>query len=183
MHMPTASDAPLPPPPRQAHLRRGVRNLRRTYRSLFALIILVLGGWTALDAFRWNDLPDHVRTLDIGFGLGALISLVVWTQMERPLGRELRLGRFGVVTTATLRRVAKPRGRRWIVTITYAFQTAAGVAIQAECRLPRRFPAHRLAPGMTMELLYEPKNPRLNKPRLALGYIEFGEIRKRKGPP
>jgi hypothetical protein len=178
--MPTDPDVPLPPPPRQAHLRRGVRNLRRAYRSLFVLIVLVLGGWAVLDAFRWDELPDHVLALDIGFGLAALIALVVWTQMERPLGRELRLARFGMATTATLIRITKPRGRRRIVTITYSFQTTAGAGIQAECRLPRRFPVHRLAPGISMELLYDPKNPRRNKPRLALGYIEFGEWMKRK---
>ncbi len=175
-------DAPLPPPPRQAHLRRSVRNLRRAYRSLFVLIVLVLGGWAALDALRWHEIPSHVRYLDIGFGVAALIAIIVWTQMERPLRRELRLGRFGVATTATLNGVGKRRGRRGIVTISYSFQTAAGDAVQSECRLPRRFPVHRLAPGMPLEVLYDPKEPRRNKPRLAFTRIEFGELRKRKGP-
>lgn len=177
--MATEPDAPLPPPPRQAHLRRGVRNLRRAYRSLFALVVLVLGGWAALDAFRWDELTDHIRALDIGFGLAALIALLVWTRVERPLGRELRLGRIGVAATAALVTVGKPRGRRSIVTITYAFQTATGAAVQGECRLPRRFPVHRLAPGLTLEVLYDPKKPRLNKPRVAFSYIEFGEMRRK----
>jgi hypothetical protein len=182
MRMPTDPDAPLPPPPRQAHLRRGVRNLRRAYRSLFTLIVLVLGGWAALDAFRWHELPEHVRYLDIGFGLAALIAVIVWTQVERPQGRELRLGRLGVTASATILTVGKPRGRRFITTITYAFQTAAGATVEGKCRLPRRFPVHRLAAGMTVEVLYDPKKPKLNKPRLAFGHIEFGEMRKRKGP-
>src|SRR5271166_4316018 len=110
--MPTDPEPPLEPPPRKVHLRRAVRNLRRAYRSLFALVVLVLGGWTVLDAFRWYDLTDHVRALDVGFGLGALIALAVWTQVERPLGRELRLGRIGVTAQATLLTVGKPRGRR-----------------------------------------------------------------------
>jgi hypothetical protein len=178
--MPTDPEPPLEPSPRKVHLRRGVRNLRRAYRSLFTLVVLVLGGWAALDALRWHELTDHVRALDIGFGLGALIAVVVWTQVERPLGRELRLGRIGVVAEGTLLTVGKPRGRRAIATITYAFQTAAGVAVQGECRLPRRFPLHTLAPGMALEVLYDPKNPQRNKPRLAFGYIEFGAMVRRK---
>jgi hypothetical protein len=180
MNMPTDAEL-LPPPPRPAHLRRGVRNLRRAYRSLFVLIVLVLGGWATLDAFRWHDLPDHVRYLDIGFGLAALIAIIVWTLMERPLGRELRLGRFGVATTGILLSIGNARRRRWIVIVAYSFHTAAGASVHAECRLPRRFPAHRLAPGMALEVLYDPRNPRHNKPRLAFSQIDFGEIRKRKG--
>jgi hypothetical protein len=178
--MPTDPEPPLEPPPRQAHLRRGVRNLRRAYRSLFTLVVLVLGGWAAIDAFRWHELADHVRAVDVGFGLGALIAVIVWVQVERPLGRELRLGRIGVVAQAAIVTVGKPRSRRSIATITYAFQTAAGVAIQAECRLPRRFPLHTLAPGMTLEVLYDPKKPQLNKPRLAFGYVDFGAMVRRK---
>jgi hypothetical protein len=180
--MPTDSEPPLEPPPRKVHLRRGVRNLRRAYRSLFALVVLVLGGWAVLDAFRWHELTEHDRALDVGFGLGALIALIVWTQVERPLGRELRLGRIGVTAPATLLAIGTPRGRRSIATITYAFQTAAGVAVQGECRLPRRFPLHALAPGMMLEVLYDPKKPHLNKPRLAFGYIEFGALVKKKPP-
>jgi hypothetical protein len=180
--MPTDPEPPLEPPPRKVHLRRGVRNLRRAYRSLFALIVLVLGGWAALDAFRWHDLSDHVRALDVGFGLAALIAVIVWTQVERPLGRELRLGRIGVVGQGSILTVGKPRGRRAIARITYTFQTAAGVAVQAECRLPHRFPVHTLAPGMMLEVLYDPKKPRISKPRLAFGFIEFGEQVRRKPP-
>jgi hypothetical protein len=180
--MPTEADSPLEPPPRQVHLRRGVRNLRRAYRSLFALVVLVLGGWAASDAVRWQELTDHVRAVDIGFGVAALIALLVWTQVERPLGRELRLGRIGVVTKGAILTVGKPRDRRAIATITYAFQTTAGVAVQGECRLPRRFPLHALAPGMMLEVLYDPKKPQLNKARLAFGFIEFGAVVRRKPP-
>ncbi len=180
--MPTDPEPPLEPPPRQVHLRRGVRNLRRAYRSLFALVVLVLGGSGALDAFRWHELSDHVRALDVGFGVAALIAVIVWVQVERPLGRELRLGRIGVAAQAAVVTVGRPRGRRSIVKITYAFQSADGVAIQGECRLPRRFPLHTLAPGMMLEVLYDLKKPQLNKPRLAFGYIEFGALGKKKPP-
>src|SRR5437016_3291586 len=56
------TDPPLEPPPRKAYLRRGIRNLRRAYRTLFALVILVFGGWAVLDGFRWYDLAYHVHT-------------------------------------------------------------------------------------------------------------------------
>ena len=163
-------------------MRRGVRNLRRAYRSLFALIVLVLGGWAALDALRWNELPEHIRYLDIGFGLAALIATIVWTQVEWPLGRELRLGRKGMVAMGALTAVGKLRGRRAIVTITYAFRTTDGAEIKGRCRLPRRFPAHTLSVGMPVAVLYDATKPLVNKPRLAFSQIEFGELRKRKGP-
>jgi hypothetical protein len=81
---------------------------------------------------------------------------------------------------ATIRAVSRPRLRRTRTEISYAFQPAAGGAIQAECLLPRRFPVHTLAPGLTLEVLYDPANPQLNKPRLALEYIEFADVSKSK---
>ncbi len=178
--MPTDPESALEPPPRKAHLRRGVRNLRRAYRSVFTLVVLVFGGWAAIDAFHWSDLPDQVRYLDVGFGIAALLALIVWRQVERPMGRELRLGRIGVVTTGTILSVGTPRGRRALTRITYAFQTVAGDIVQGECPLPRRFPAHTLAPGITLDVLYDPDNTHLNKPRLALTYLEFANHRDRQ---
>lgn len=180
--MATDPDAPLPPPPRPAHLRRGIRNLRRAYRSLVALIVIVLVAWAAIDVYHWPDLPLYQRFLDLGFGLAALIALAVWLQMERPLRRELKLARTGAVANAVLLKIGPPRGRRRIVTVAYSFATASGTAVQAECRLPRRFPVHRLAVGMNLEVLYDVKNPRLSRPRLAFGFIEFGAP-IRKNPP
>lgn len=54
----TATEAvsPLGSPPRKARLRRGVRNLLRTYRALIALVVVVLGGWAVFDAIRLYDL-------------------------------------------------------------------------------------------------------------------------------
>ena len=45
--MTPAPITPLEPPPRKASLRRGIRNVRRAYRMIFALVILVFGGWAA----------------------------------------------------------------------------------------------------------------------------------------
>ena len=132
-------DSPLGPPPRKAHLRRGVRNLRRGYRTIFGLLVLVLGGWVAMDAFRWNDLS----AMPAGSMLPSA-SPLCWRSSSgvrsSPLGRELRLAHIGSVVKARILAIGKPRGRRQIVTITYAFQTAAGAAIQADSALPRRFP-------------------------------------------
>jgi hypothetical protein len=164
---------PLGPPPRKAHVRRAVRNLRRAYATLFALVILVFGGWALLDAFRWDDLKDHERFLTIGFGLTALLAVFVLRLVDHPLGRELRLARRGEVAQAQLVAIGKSRGRHPKPTIAYTFRTPAGAAIEGECALPRRFPIHSLAPGMTIDVLYDPRKPRLNKPRLGLEYVEF----------
>jgi hypothetical protein len=172
-------DLPLDPPPRKAHLRRGVRNLRRAYRTIFGLLVLVLGGWAAMDAFRWNELSASARWLDIAFGVAAVLAFVVWRQVERPLGRELRLARAGTVVKARIVALGKPRGRRQVVTIVYTFQTAAGAAIQSDSPLPRRFPVHTLEPGTELEVLHDPANPQLNKPRLAMTFVEFGDVPKK----
>ena len=61
--MTQAIDLPLGPPPRRAHYRRNIRNARRAYRTLFALVILVFAGWAALDGFRWYDLAYRTSTV------------------------------------------------------------------------------------------------------------------------
>jgi len=176
--MSRASASPLEPPPRKAHLRRGIKNVRRAYRTVFALVILVFGGWAALDGFRWYDLTFQTKTaagkilkkqtiprqvsqefrleytftaadgtvvlhettvappifdrvaedravpivylpenpkldhwlfnnnderakwmyLTIGHGLAALLAVIVLRVVDRPLQRELRLARYGLVT-------------------------------------------------------------------------------------
>ncbi|HZZ79302.1 MAG TPA: hypothetical protein VFE62_12340 [Gemmataceae bacterium] len=174
--MPIDSAASLAPPPRPAHLRRGVRNLRRAYRTIFGLLVLVLGSWAGMDAFRWEELSDNARWLDAAFGIVAVLALVVWRQVERPLGRELRLARFGVAVKARIVSVAKPRGRRGIVTITYAFRTTTGGTIEAQSKLPRRFPVQTLEPGMEIEVLHDLANPHISKPRPALTFVEFTPI-------
>jgi hypothetical protein len=60
--MDKAIDPPLGAPPRKASYRRGIRNARRGYRTLFALVSLVFAGWAALDGFRWYELAYRVRT-------------------------------------------------------------------------------------------------------------------------
>lgn len=177
--MSISSAAPLDPPPRKAHLRRGIRNMRRAYRTICALVILVFGGWAALDAFRWDELTPDARFLTISFALAALLSFLVWRIVELPFGRELRLARVGVAACGQILTVGKPRGRRAIVRITYSFRTATGATIEGNCDLPRRFPARLLEPGAAIDVLYDPKKPRIHKPRVALDFIEFGEMSKK----
>jgi hypothetical protein len=57
----STTESPLGPPPRRARFRRGIRNVRRGYRTLFALVILVFGGWALLDGLRLGELT--YRTL------------------------------------------------------------------------------------------------------------------------
>ncbi len=250
----------LDPPPRKVQLRRGIKNLRRAYRTVFAMVILVFGGWAAIDAFRWYDLTYHVQTteamilkketivrptgheyrveyafrtadgteitheaalaltvfehtevgrpapigylpatarvdhwlfdntaprmhmmyLTIGHGFAALLAIIVWRLVERPLQRELRLARYGVVTPGVVTTISKPRGRRGIVKITYTFQTATGETRKGACNLPRRFPAHSLEPGSTIDIVLDPNKPRIHRPRLALDHVEFGDAGKKK---
>jgi hypothetical protein len=180
--MSLTSDPPLDPPPRKAHLKRAIRNMRRAYRTVFALVILVFAGWAALDVLRWHELTPDARFLTISFAAVALLSFVIWCVVEQPFGRELRLARGGIVAHGQVVTVGKPRGRRAIVRITYSFRTALGATIEGTCNLPRRFPAHLLEPGVAIEVLYDPNKPRLHKPRLALDFIEFGEVSKKKTP-
>jgi len=165
---------PLGPPPRKAHVRRATRNLRRAYATLLALVIVVFGGWAALDAFRWTELRSDERFLTICFGLAALLAFIILRFVDHPLRRELRLARRGLVAQGQIASIGKTRGRRATPTITYTFRTAAGATIEGGCALPRRFPVATVAPGMALDVLYDPKNPRLNKPRLALEHVEFG---------
>jgi hypothetical protein len=164
---------PLGPPPRKAHVRRATRNLRRAYATLLALVILVFGGWAALDAFRWTDLKSDERFLTICFGLVALLAIIILRFVDHPLRRELRLARRGLVAQGQIVTIGKTRGRRATPTITYTFRTAAGATIEGGCALPRRFPVATLAPGAALDVLYYPKNPQINKPRLALEHVEF----------
>ena len=170
--------APLDPPPRKAQLRRAVRNMRRAYRTLFGLIILVFGGWTLLDAYRWNALTPDQRTLTIGFGAGSLLAFIILRLMERPLGRELRLARQGYVAQGEIMTIGPPRGRRRSVTVTYTFRTVAGLTLEGRCLLPKRINALTLEPGQALEILYDPARPRVNKPRAWLDYVEFHEARR-----
>ncbi len=176
--MPPPSDPPLDPPPRKAQLRRTIRNMRRAYRSLFALIIVVLGGWTLLDAARWPDLNVDQRLLTVGFGVSALLAFVILRMMEQPIGHELRLARLGYVAQGTIVTIGPPRGRRRGVTITYSFRTVAGATLEGRCVVPRRIAVVTLEPGQTLEILYDPARPRFNKPRAWLAYVEFGDVRK-----
>jgi Protein of unknown function (DUF3592) len=171
---------PLDPPPRKAHVRRATRNLRRAYATLFALVILVFGGWAVLGAFRWSELESNERFLRIAFGLAALLAVIILRFVDHPLRRELRLARRGLVAQGQIASIGKTRGRRATPTITYTFRTAAGATIEGRCALPRRIPVAALAPGMALDVLYDPKNPQVNKPRLALEHVEFGAAGKKK---
>jgi len=173
-------EAPLDPPPRKAHLRRGTRNVRRTYRTVFALVILVFGGWVVLDALSWSEVAEEQRWLTVGFGVAALLTLIVWRFVERPLSRDLRLARRGVVAQGVIRTIGKPQRKRASVVIEYVFRTAAGAEIEGECLLPRRFPVQTIAPEMTIEVLYDPKYPWHNKPRFALHNVDFGDVRRKR---
>lgn len=251
---------PLDPPPRKAQLRRGIRNMRRAYRTVFALVILVFGGWAALDAFRWYDLTyqtqiaegtivrkhtvprqnsheyrieysfntadgthvpqdtsvpfaiyektaegrgipvvylrdnpklDHwlfdndlarmnVLYLMIGHGLAALLAIIVLRLVDRPIQRELRLAKVGVVVPGQIVSIGKPRGRMGFVRITYSFTSPTGATVTGACRLPRRFPVETLAPGMAIDIVADPRNARIHKPRLALDFVEFGDTVRKK---
>jgi hypothetical protein len=257
--MRSPADSPLDPPPRKAHLRRATRNLRRAYRMLLALVILVFAGWAVLDAVRWYDLAQntriapgvitrkhvaakpagnehrldytfttndgvefqssavvsqpvhdgvaegqhvpivylprqpavdhwlvdneairsHVMYLTIGHGLAALLAIVVLRLVELPLAREMRLARLGYVAPGRITSISKSRGRRGVVSIVYAFRTVAGADIEGRCTLPRKFPVETLAVGDTVEVLYDPSRPRVNKPRRWLGHVEFGDPPKK----
>ena len=173
-------EPPLGPPPRKAHVRLAARNLRRAYATLFLLVIVVFGGWAVLDLFRWNELSVDQALLTVGFALIALLAVVIYQFVVHPLRRELRLARRGEVAQAQIVSVGRKRNRRARPFIAYRFQTAGGATVDGMCNLPRRFPIDTLAAGMTIEVLYDVKKPKINKPRLALEYVEFGELVKKK---
>lgn len=258
--MATSTESPLEPPPRKAGLRRGIKNVRRAYRTIFALVIVVFSGWAILDGFRWYNLvyrtqvaegktlkkhtisrptvhdyraeyrfltsdginiepPEtsvsqttfeklaegqpvavvyladnpkvehwlfdntaartHVMYLTLGHGIAALLAIIIWRMMEQPLGKELRLARRGHVADGRILSIGKARGRRGIVRISYSFHSSTGAAVEGACNLPRRFPAHILEVGMALEILYDANKPRINKPRIALDHIEFGDGAKK----
>lgn len=166
-------DVPLGPPPRKAHVCRAARNRRRAYRTLFTLLILVFGGWAALDAFHWRALTPDQALLAIGFALSALLAFVIYWLVDHPLRRELRLARRGAVVQGQIVTIGKARRRRARPTIAYTFRAADGTLVQGDCRLPSRYPIETLAPGMLIDVLYDPKNTQANKPRLGLEYVEF----------
>jgi hypothetical protein len=174
------SDLPLGPPPRKAHVRRGARNLRRAYGTLFALVILVFGGWALLDALRWAELSSDQRFLTCGFAVVSLIAVVIVQFVDHPLRRELRLARRGEVAQGQIVSIGKSRGRRPSPRFTYTYRTTTGAIVEGACTLPRRFPIETLAPGMTIDVLYDPQKPQINKPRMALEYVDFGETPKKK---
>jgi len=185
--MDKAIEPPLGPPPRKASFRRGIRNARRGYRTLFALVIIVFAGWAALDMIRWNDLPSgsadlrsHTLTLAIGHGIVALITLVVLRFIERPLRRELRLARRGAVATGQVLEIRGPRRKRGLPSIRYSFRSADGATIESSCVLPRRVRANDVAVNMSLEVLYDPRFAGRNKPRLAFDHVEFGEHPRKK---
>lgn len=168
----------LDAPPRRAHFRRPIHNLRRGYSTVFILVIAVFAGWAALDAYGWHDLPPDRRILAIAFGLGALLAFLIWRLVDRPLRRELGLARHGEAARAQIVSLRKSRGRRPVVFVTYSFRTATGETLTAECRLPRRLSAESLVPGMALDVLYDAKNPRVNRPRMALISVEFTRVEK-----
>ena len=145
---------------------------------MFTLLIMVFGGWAALDAFQWSDLTNDQRYLTVGFGLFVLLALVILGFVDHPLRRDLRLARTGEVAQGQVVAINRRRRRRKAFTLAYTFRTSAGDAIAGECALPRRYPAETLEPGMALEVLYDPKNPAIHKPRLVLMHIEFGPARR-----
>jgi len=52
----------LGPPPRKARFRRAIRNMRRAYRTMFGLMILVFAGWAVLDGARLYKLSYRTQT-------------------------------------------------------------------------------------------------------------------------
>jgi hypothetical protein len=171
---------PLGPPPRRARFRRGIRNLRRAYRTVFALVIVVFGGWVVLDAVRLHEATvadaapmGNPYFLMICRGLLALLALAVLLWIERSLFLELRLARRGEVAQGQILATGKGRRRRTRDWITYTFQTSSGTTIQGRCAVPRATHAEKRVPGTTIEVLYFPGKPQMNKPRLGLDFVEF----------
>jgi uncharacterized membrane protein len=164
---------PLGPPPRRVQVRRRVRNVGRAYVTVFTLMILVFVGWALLDLWNWRELTHNERMLAVGFALLAALSFAVLQLVNYPLRRELRLARRGEVAQGQIVRIGTKPGRRPLPLIVFAFRTLAGAAIEGQCVLPRRFPMQTLAAGMPIEVLYDAKKPRVNKPRLALEFVEF----------
>src|ERR1043166_4001567 len=151
-----ATEPPLGPPPRKAMVRRGVQGLQRAYATLFALVIVVFGGWVVLDALRWPSLSVDQRLLTVGFGLIALTAFAVYWFVSNPARRELRLARRGILVQGRITAIGKTRGRRPIPILMYTFYVATGAAFQGSCKVSRRFPIGTLAADMPIEVLYDP---------------------------
>lgn len=166
--------SPLGPPPRKAYVRRSARNVRRAYGTLFWLVIAIFGGWAVLDAFSWPSLTIDQQLLTIGFGLIALIALIVHQFVEHPYRRELRLARRGLVAKGQIAAVGCRRNRRASPMIAYTFCRADGTTAEGDCTLPRRFLLETLSVGMAIDVLYDATKPHVHKPVLGLEYVEFG---------
>ncbi len=166
--------APLGAPPRKVHFRRAIRNLVRAYRTIFTLIILVVGGWAALDLFRWRELDTYARVLTVIQFAAVAIAILVLRFVERPLLRELRLARRGVVVIGEIVSVTLSKRRRAFTQLTYRYRVE-GVAepIVVTCRLPKRIRPESLTPGTAIEVLHDPAKSRVSKPRLAMDFVEF----------
>jgi hypothetical protein len=170
------TETPLGPPPRKAYVRAAARNFRRAYASVLVLVIVVFGGWAALDAFRWNELTLDQSLLTIGFALFALLAVVIYQFVDHPLRRELRLARRGEIAQGEITSVGRKPNRRATPFLAYRFRTAGGAMIEGACTIPRRFPIETLAVGMTIDILYDAKKPKKNKPRVALEFVEFRSV-------
>jgi hypothetical protein len=179
------SPALLGPPPRKARFRRAVRNLRRAYRTMFMLIILVFGGWAVLEAirlwdaptpFEWQDNPStrgYSLFMMISCGLAALLALAVFLWSERGLRRDLNLARYGLLTQGQIQTTGKGRRKRARAWITYSFIAANGATVQGRCIVPRNTPVEARAVGTSIDVLYDPDTPTINKARMGLDFIEF----------
>lgn len=174
--MSKTADSPLGAPPRKAHFRRTVRNMVRAYRTIFALVILVVSGWAALDLFRWRELDDSARWLTVVLLFAVILAIIVLRFVERPLYRELRLARRGVVVTGEVVSIALPKRRRAPVRLTFRYRPEGMPdPIVQTCRLPRRIRPDSLTPGMAIEVLHDLARPRVAKPRLAMEFVEITE--------
>jgi len=174
------AELPLGPPPRKAHIRRGARSIRNAYLTLFALLVLVFGGWSIFDAFHWTSLTTEEQLLTVAFGLGAVLSIISYLLVDHPMRRELRLARRGELAVAKITSAGRKQNRRGTPYVAYTFQTKDGTCIEAESTLPARFPVETRAAGTTINVLYDPDDPALNAPILALEYIEFPQENKKE---
>jgi len=171
--MTPTSDTPLASPPRKVRLRKATQNVRRAYRTVFMLIILISAGWAAMDLIHWDELSSDQRLLDVGFCVAAVLAFMILRFVEHPYTREARLARSGYVARGQIVSVDMSRGRRGRGTLCYTFRTIAGDALEGRCILPRRYPLTTLEVGQDIDVLYNPANPQHNKPRLALEHVEF----------
>lgn len=170
---------PLGPPPRKASIRRGPRAIRNAYGTLFALLVLVFGGWAVFDAFHWPSLSTDEQLLTVAFGVGAVLAIIIYRLVDHPMRRELRLARRGEWVRGRIVSVGRRHNRRATPFVAYTFRTIEGETIEAQANLPARFPVETLSPGAELDLLYDPTDPRVSVPMVALEYVEFPEEEKK----